>query len=71
MLILCVLKISCGIYVLVRVLESVLVCGLFVDSFCAVFVYLRFWCVYSMVQVTVYSMVQVTNCPNTSTCTME
>jgi hypothetical protein len=51
MIILCVFvfKISCGIYVLVCVLESVLVCGLFVDSFCAVFVCLRFWCVYSMV----------------------
>jgi hypothetical protein len=37
MLILCVLKISCGIYVLVCVLVSVLycvvlMCGLFVDS---------------------------------------
>jgi hypothetical protein len=55
MLILCVLvsKILCGIYVLVCVLGSVLVCGLFVDSFCAVVVYLWFWCVYSMEQVLV------------------
>jgi hypothetical protein len=47
MLILCVLKISCGIYMLVCVLLLflycvVLICGLFVDSFCAVFVYLQF-----------------------------
>jgi hypothetical protein len=41
------------LWVGVCVLESILVCGLFVDSFCAVFVNLRFWCVYYMVQVLV------------------